>query len=755
MPVGATPAAVAAASDRPPPPRAARRLRPRSRPPSPPAVDNSGAGFVRRNLGRKLSRGAAVSLSAPAAPGMSVPLFLSMLAVSAGAVPPPAAAAAAAAVAALSSATAASSSPRFPLFSAAATTAAGTGAFCFPASWTTHSVFPPAREKRPGGALRPSPSRRLRSRRSSRAALSAAAAAAPGRSSSSPSSLGCRLLQVGSTAPPSCSLRGNSRLGGGSPPRWSWGGGSHAGRALAPLSRVCGMVGLGHTDDWGGGSTEETNYRSEGHDGAGAAAEWDDVGFLSGFEFSGDGSDAHGGAHGGDSITTWGDGASEGARAPSLSKRDAARLEEVGIMVRELEDGAGDNAASVAARGARAGEAGAGTATAARQPSRPSRERGDGGGGHANEGNPAPERKGDVVGGVAVGNARLRMTYGDPVFFGQLAELMQGVHRHSGGRKFLTHAEEMSLGVKVQRYRRLIEAQEKAEKENGRRPPLREVARSSAGLSEDEFAAVMQEGMEARQKLVVCNLALVVSLSNKYKRRHFHCNCLQTLIQEGTIGLIRAAERYDPDKGFRFTTYAIWWIEARLRVSVQTEERMIHVPMWVKNKYNIVSRSIPNLREALGREPTCEEIAKQVAIDTDSKVVLTPKRVKELQTWVAFHREHESLDMPLEVGARLPLDCSTIEHGVKAPEPSLETTSELEIQRDFLESCLVQDLSRIQRKILRMKVGLGGEKGKNRQEISRALKMPFNNVISEERKAFYKLRGLQRGGGYPSFEELK
>ena len=71
------------------------------------------------------------------------------------------------------------------------------------------------------------------------------------------------------------------------------------------------------------------------------------------------------------------------------------------------------------------------------------------------------------------------------------------------------------------------QAQEKAEKEDGRRPPLREVARSSAGLSEDEFAAVMQEGMEARQKLVVCNLALVVSLSNKYKRSHFNCNCLQ------------------------------------------------------------------------------------------------------------------------------------------------------------------------------------------------------------------------------------
>lgn len=70
------------------------------------------------------------------------------------------------------------------------------------------------------------------------------------------------------------------------------------------------------------------------------------------------------------------------------------------------------------------------------------------------------------------------------------------------------------------------QAQQKAEKERGIRPPLREVARSS-GLSEAGFAAVMQAGMEARQKLVVCNLALVVSLSNKYKRNNFGCSCLQ------------------------------------------------------------------------------------------------------------------------------------------------------------------------------------------------------------------------------------
>lgn len=261
---------------------------------------------------------------------------------------------------------------------------------------------------------------------------------------------------MGSTAPIPLSLGRSSRLGGAFLPRWGEGGGAgtgaggHAGRA-APLSQVRSMVGLEHTDDWGSGSTEETDYRSEGDDGAGAA-EWDDVEFLSSFEFSEDSSDASGGSV----VGAWGDGTAEGTVTSSLSERDAARLEEVGIMVRELEDGAGDDAASVAAGGGVGARAGTGEASAAPQ-TRSSREGGGGGGGGAGEGHAAAERRTDFVRGLAMGNARLRMTCGDPVFFGQLAELMQGLHRQSGGKKFLTHAEEIALGTKVQRYRQLIE----------------------------------------------------------------------------------------------------------------------------------------------------------------------------------------------------------------------------------------------------------------------------------------------------------
>lgn len=251
------------------------------------------------------------------------------------------------------------------------------------------------------------------------------------------------------------------------------------------------MVGLGHTDDWGTGGTEEANYRQYGEEddgmpppaGAMAAGDWDDecdVEFLSTFGLA-EGDDSSDGDRGG-AVGAWGGGGGvEGAAVASpLSERDAARLEEVGIMVRELEAGTGGCGTASAARGGTAaavGRGGAGGVAPAAPQQPPSRERGDDdddddggggwGGGPVDEKATAAEMREDFADGVETGSARLRMTCGDPVFFGQLAELMQGLQRRSGGRKFLTHEEEMALGVKVQRYRRLIEVRREEEKRSG------------------------------------------------------------------------------------------------------------------------------------------------------------------------------------------------------------------------------------------------------------------------------------------------
>lgn len=210
---------------------------------------------------------------------------------------------------------------------------------------------------------------------------------------------------------------------------------------------------LERADGWssgssgGGGSAGEIGYRSDD----GWSGEWDDeIEYLSSFGFNGghgDGDSDSDGYHGHGMVAG---GSGGGDAMASLSERDAARLEEVGIMVKELEGG-------------NSGGGGAGESAAAVMipPSSalPSSDAAGGDGGGEDELGMAPRMR-HFVGGAPMDNARLRMSCGDPVFFGQLAEIIEGVHRESGGRKFLSHAEEMELGVKVQRYRRLIEVRE-------------------------------------------------------------------------------------------------------------------------------------------------------------------------------------------------------------------------------------------------------------------------------------------------------
>ncbi len=453
------------------PHRKARRVRPRSRPspppplpPPPPFRATSGPSGVHRIAGRKKSPEEAGALSTY--------VFLLLLVVSAGAAP------AAAVAAAVSASTSSSSSSRFPFYSATPTSnaadaaAAVATAFCFP---------PPSRRPvdsfgRGDPGLRPSATRRLH-----RHSTNSAVSPVTGRSRTS------RCWCAASAASPSPLRPSQRRRRTGEWvrgwKRWCDGGGD--GDASASLRRVGSTVGSGYMDEWGGGSsTEETSYRPDDGRAAAAAAaaaaagpwegDWgEDTELRSSFGFAGDLSNGAGedGSGGG--------GAAMGAVSP-LSERDVARLEEVGIMVKELEadhddvDGGddGDGVAGMSSPGPRfSGEdneedVDGGLASLA--PSSAS---------EADE-EEAPRRS-DFVGGAAVSSSRLRMTCGDPVFFGQLAELMQGLHRRSGGRKFLTHAEEMELGVKVQRYRRLIEVRRE---KNARAGATRNVFRSVATL---------------------------------------------------------------------------------------------------------------------------------------------------------------------------------------------------------------------------------------------------------------------------------
>ncbi|CAB1120592.1 unnamed protein product [Ectocarpus sp. CCAP 1310/34] len=414
----------------------ARRIRPRSAapPPPPPRVGGGGGGREAcRQVYLKQAGGVGGAFSLAWAGGVSIPasglsmstaLLLSLLAVSGAAAP----AAAAAAVAA-----AAAAAPQSPPTTAPSPFSSMAFFLASPAPPRVGAGFPSA--WRPASAL----GLRRRSNASSAARLTAGRSRAPSALRSCRNSISCSW----STGTPSWLWKGRRARGCGGGRCLSGGG------LLPPRSRLRSRAEIGLTDDW---STGEASHRPE-DGGAGWNCEWDDdMDLLTSF-----GLDEYGGSG------SYGDGsgpadtdASTGDDAPSLSERDAARLEEVGIMVEELEGNRGGSTAAATGGGATAAVVGTAGGAAAGEPS-PS----PAAAAAARDDADIKEltrtaRKGDLTGG-AMDSARLRMTCGDPVFFAHLAELMQGVHRQAGGRKFLNHEEEMELGETVQRYRALIE----------------------------------------------------------------------------------------------------------------------------------------------------------------------------------------------------------------------------------------------------------------------------------------------------------
>ncbi|CAM9566293.1 unnamed protein product [Choristocarpus tenellus] len=150
----------------------------------------------------------------------------------------------------------------------------------------------------------------------------------------------------------------------------------------------------------------------------------------------------------------------------------------------------------------------------------------------------------------------------------------------SSKSRLLSKEEEFRLGKLVQRYHRLNEGTEQLEKELGREPTIKETC-WRAGMSEVEFNQALSMGSQARERMIVCNLALVVSIASRYRKASAGRAFLKPLIQEGSLGLMRAVDLYDPSRGWRFSTYATWWIDCKIRVAAD------YVSVWyseVENK---------------------------------------------------------------------------------------------------------------------------------------------------------------------------
>lgn len=278
----------------------------------------------------------------------------------------------------------------------------------------------------------------------------------------------------------------------------------------------------------------------------------------------------------------------------------------------------------------------------------------------------------------------------------------------------LTPAQEEDLAKRVQA-RDLIDT--------GKLNELAKLLNRENDFDADELKWIVKSGIEAKQHLIESNLRLVVSIAKKYNARGIP---LADLIQEGNLGLIRAVEKFDWRKGFRFSTYATWWIRRAIARAIINQGRTIRIPVYVAELINKVMKTANRLQQDLHREPTPDEVAVEVGMSSD--------RVQEMMR-VAV----EPLSLETPVGEK---DNSSI--GDFIPSNNMPSPGDVTwtlIRREEIDGILGRLTSR-ERDVVRLRFGLDDGRSRTLEEVGSALNVTRERVRQIELRAMKKLRHI-------------